>query len=295
MHFKYFSINEINNFLSENGLSINKKFGQNFLINAGVVDTAIKNALIGSNDLIFEIGCGLGSLTHKLIATKAAVIGFEIDRAYIKLLKEQFNEYENFKLTEGDFLKKIDDILKSTDLKKYGRVLFFGNLPYNITSPILEKILTGNIYFDEIYFMMQKEVAERIAAKEGTKKYGSLSIFCRFYTETKIIARVSPKSFYPQPKVDSCIMQFVKKREKLNLLNEEYFFKVSRSLFINRRKQLKNNLQMSPFIKNLNNEILIKALENSEIPPEARGEELSIERIARLANELYKLINNRVI
>ncbi|MBN2546294.1 MAG: ribosomal RNA small subunit methyltransferase A [Spirochaetes bacterium] len=293
MHFKYFSIKEINNFLTENHLSINKKYGQNFLINSGVVDTIIKNANIQSDDLVIEIGCGLGSLTHKLIATKAAVTGFEIDRAYIKLLKNEYEKHENFRLIQGDFLKKIDDVLKTTNLKKYKRILYFGNLPYNITSPVLEKILTGNIHFNELYFMMQKEVAERIRAIEGSKKYGSLSVFCRFYTDTKIIAKVSPRSFFPEPKVESCIMQFIKKQINLNPLSREYFFKVSRSLFINRRKQLKNNLMMSPFIKNLNNEILIKALKNSAIPPEARGEELSIERIVRLSDEIYKLVKDR--
>ncbi len=289
MHFKYFSIKEIQNFINENNLAILKKFGQNFLINAGVADTIINNANIKKEDLIIEIGCGLGGLTHKLIDTKAKIIGFEIDAAFIKILKKQFSNFLNFTLIEGDFLKKIEETFLKIDPKKFNRILILGNIPYQITTPILEKLFLSDIYFDEIILMIQKEVAERITSKEGNKKYGSLSIFCQYFTSPKVIAHITPRSFYPSPNVESTVVNFKKRTDKPDVLDIKLFFNLSRSLFINRRKQLKNNLLLSPFLKSINKESLVNALENVHISTMLRGEMLPINKIIELANEIYRL------
>lgn len=289
MHFKYFSVKEIQNFLQENNLSINKKFGQNFLINAGVVDVMVRHADLSPDDLVIEIGCGLGSLTQKIIGQNPQFYGFEIDKAYITLLKKQFSNRENFNLIEGDFLKQIEDFTANHDLKAYKRVIIMGNLPYNITTPILEKIFSIPVHFNELYFMMQKEVAERIAAKEGNKKYGSLSVFCQYFTTPKIIINISPRSFYPAPKISSCVVKFERKNDLIPVTDKDFFFKVVRSLFINRRKQIKNNLIMSPILPEIDKEMASTALAAQNIEPSLRGEMLSIERIAGLANELYTL------
>lgn len=291
MEFNYFSITSINKFIQDNNLAINKKLGQNFLINSGVIDTIIKNSNLTEKDIAFEIGCGLGSLTHKLIKSGATVIGFEIDKAYIKLLKTLFVDCKNFKLIEGDFLKEVEKIINDIDLKNFNKVIFFGNLPYYITTPILEKIFESKIYFDKLYFMMQKEVAQRILAKSGTKSYGALTIFCNYYADCNIIARLSPRSFYPAPKVDSVIMEFIRKEKKIEVFDEKLFFKVARSMFINRRKQIKNNLLNSPFLSTIEKNNISEALKNTNIMETIRGEELSIENIAKLSNELFKLIN----
>ena len=193
MQFKYFSIREIQNFINENNLAIHKKYSQNFLINSGVVDTIITFAKIEKEDLVLEIGCGLGSLTNKLIQTGCTLMGFEVDKAFIKLLKTQFSDNKNFTLIEGDFLKEIEKTKNEINKTKYKNIKILGNLPYHITTPILDKIFTTPIRFDLIIFMMQKEVAERITAKEGTKQYGSLSIFSQFYSNPKIIAKISPR------------------------------------------------------------------------------------------------------
>lgn len=295
MHFKFFSIKEIQNFINENNLAIHKKYSQNFLINSGVVDTIIKFSKINKDDLIIEIGCGLGSLTHKLIATNCSLIGVEVDKAYIKFLKSQFENNKNFTLIEGDFLKEIDQIKNSLNKNNYSSIKILGNLPYNITTPILDKIFTTPLYFDLIIFMMQKEVAERIIAKEGTKKFGSLSIFSQFYSEPKIIAKISPKSFYPTPKVESSLVYFEKKENKYQVLDKKLFFKITRSIFINRRKQIKNNLILSPLLKEIDKNKIIEALNNSNIPLTIRGEMLSIDKIVNFSNELYKNINENKV
>jgi 16S rRNA (adenine1518-N6/adenine1519-N6)-dimethyltransferase len=290
MQFKFFSINEIQNFISTNGLIINKRFGQNFLINSGVVDTILNNSGINENDLVFEIGCGLGSLTHRILEKNCILYGFEIDRAYINHLKNLFSENKRFILTEGDFLKKIETLIKKINFSDYNKIIFLGNLPYNITTPILDKIFSLRINFDYLVFMLQKEVGERIIAKEGSKKYGSLSIFCQYYTIPKIIANISPKSFYPMPNVDSVLIQFEKNKTVFPLANEDLFFKVARSLFISRRKQIKNNLMLSPFLKFIPEEKILSALKSAEIPFTVRGETLSIEKIIILSNELNKIL-----
>ena len=288
MQFKYFSKQEIQKFIEEKSLSINKRFSQNFLINSGVVDTIINKAEITKNDLVFEIGCGLGGLTHKLIAAGCRLIGFELDKAYVKHLASLFEEADNFTLIEGDFLKNVDEAYQKYVSDKFDRILFVGNLPYNITTPIIDKIFASNYDYDSLVFMVQREVAERITAKEGTKSYGSLSIFCRYYTTPQIIINISPKSFFPAPKVDSSVVLFKKNEVRPDVIDEKLFFKVVRSLFINRRKQLKNNLIMSPILQDIPREKLMEALGNSGISPSIRGEMLSIETIVKLANELSR-------
>ncbi|MCK4797294.1 MAG: ribosomal RNA small subunit methyltransferase A [Spirochaetes bacterium] len=298
MHFKYFSIKEIKKFIQDNNLAILKKFGQNFLINSGVVDTIVQNSQICKEDLVIEIGCGLGSLTHKIIATECTLIGFEIDNAYIKNLKTQFGDKKNFNLIEGNFLNEIKSaymhsmLIPKINGEKYRKIIFLGNLPYNITTPILEKIFVTPIYFDDIIFMIQKEVAERIIAREGTRQYGSLSIFCQFYSSPKIIANISPRSFYPSPKVESSLVHFKSRENTFNIINQKFFFKIVKSLFINRRKQIKNNLILSPLLNQLDKNMITKALEKANIEPTIRGEMLSIQKIVILSNELYKLQMN---
>lgn len=289
MDFKYYSVKEINAFLKANGLAVNKKFGQNFLINSGVCDTIVKNLELMPDDVVFEIGCGLGSLTNRLIDSPVGkVVGFEIDNAYQKHLKNQFKDYSKFTLVSGDFLKEFENAIK-THLAAGQKPVITGNLPYYITTPIMEKIFTGTPGFSRATFMMQKEVGERVVSKAGSKKYGSLSIFCQYYSEPKIIANISPASFYPQPNVNSVVLRFVHKKCEPSADNERLFFAVARSLFINRRKQLKNNFAFSPFLKSIPLEFIFQAMEQCAIPLEERGENLNIEQIIHLSNVIHTL------
>lgn len=289
MEFKYYSVKEINTFLESKGLAVNKKFGQNFLINSGVCDTIVKNLELTPEDVVFEIGCGLGSLTNRLIDSSVGkVVGFEIDNAYQKHLKNLFKGYPKFTLVSGDFLKEFENAVK-THLASGQKPVITGNLPYYITTPIMEKIFTGTLGFSRAAFMMQKEVGERVVSKAGNKKYGSLSIFCQYYSEPKIIANISPASFYPQPNVNSVVLRFVHRKFQPSADNEQLFFAVARSLFINRRKQLKNNFALSPFLKSIPLEFILQAMEQCAIPLEERGENLSIEQIIHLSNVINKL------
>lgn len=289
MDFKYYSVKEINAFLTAKGLAVNKKFGQNFLINSGVCDTIVRNLELTPNDVVFEIGCGLGSLTNRLIDSSAAkVVGFEIDNAYQKHLQNIFRDSCKFTLVAGDFLKEFENAVK-THLAPGQQPVITGNLPYYITTPIMEKIFTATLGFSRAAFMMQKEVGERVVSKAGNKKYGSLSIFCQYYSEPKIIANISPASFYPQPNVNSVVLRFVHRTYEPSADNEQLFFAVARSLFINRRKQLKNNFALSPFLKSIPLEHIFQAMEQCAIAPEERGENLSIEQIIHLSNVINKL------
>lgn len=291
MDFKYYSVREITAFLEKNELSINKKFGQNFLINSGVCDTIVQQLALSENDVVFEVGCGLGSLTNRLIASAAKrVVGFEIDRAYRKHLKSLFGKYESFLLIEEDFLTSFSMAVRRYVHPSDGFIIT-GNLPYYITTPILEKIFTATEekHFQRAAFMMQKEVAERVVSKEGSKKYGSLSIFCQYYSQPKIIARISPASFYPKPNVDSAVVLFTQKPDFEKPENEILFFQLAKSLFINRRKQLKNNFAYSPFLKGIDLELILEAMKEVNIPLEERGENLSIDKIIELSNRINYL------
>jgi 16S rRNA (adenine1518-N6/adenine1519-N6)-dimethyltransferase len=290
MQFKYFKIDEIQNFIKVNRLAIQKKFGQNFLVDPAVAEKIVGSVEIGKNDLIIEIGCGLGSLTHKLVDFGCQVIGFEIDWAYIRLLNNTYKKVPNFKLIEGDFLKEVKTLADTLKNEKYEKVHIFGNLPYNITSPILDRIFKTPLYFDEIIFMVQKEVGHRITAKEGSKKYGSLSVFCQYYCVPEIIMDVSSSSFYPVPKVDSSVICLRKRLDPFEVKDTGLFFRVAHSLFMNRRKQIKNNLLISTLLKDIQRDILVKALDNTGIPLSERGENLPISKIAELSNEIYRLI-----
>ncbi|HBD96366.1 MAG: ribosomal RNA small subunit methyltransferase A [Spirochaetes bacterium GWF1_31_7] len=293
MEFKYYSVKEILNFIEENHLSINKKFGQNFLINSGVCDTIVKSLEIKENDVVFEIGCGLGSLTNRLIESGCKrLVGFEIDRAYIKHIKTLFAGYDNFNLIEGDFLKTFEDAMKQY-VGPDDNLIITGNLPYYITTPILEKIFTSDLNISKAAFMMQKEVAERIISPPGTKKYGSLTIFCNFHSDPKIVAKISPSSFHPRPNVDSSVVRFTIVKDKYPVKDKTLFFKVSRSLFINRRKQLRNNLMNSPFLKDLEQVDLVALLEKSGISPNDRGEILSIPQICELTDNIFEFVKSQ--
>lgn len=291
MEFKYYSVKEILNFLEVNGLSVNKRFGQNFLINSGVCDSIVKSLDITGDDIVFEVGCGLGSLTNRIVSSPCKqVIGFEIDNAYIKHIKDLFKDEEKFSLVPGDFLKNFETVTGQFKGKKQNLIIT-GNLPYYITTPIIEKIFTSGVKFTKAAFMMQKEVAERIVSPPGSKKYGSISVFCNYYSEPKIVAKITAGSFYPQPNVDSAVVRFTMKNDKVPVVDEKTFFKVTRSLFINRRKQLKNNLMSSPLFENLTQDDVAQVLEESGIKPTDRGETLSIERIALLSDNIYRKIS----
>jgi 16S rRNA (adenine1518-N6/adenine1519-N6)-dimethyltransferase len=288
MEFKYYDIKEINLFLKNNNISIQKKFGQNFLLDIDIIDLIIKKAQIEKDDLVLEIGCGLGGLTNKILEKGCTTIGFELDRAYNKFLKENFKS-DKFQLIEGDFLKESQKVFDRVNKDKYRKIIIIGNLPYYITKPIFEKVFTSKLNFDVICFMIQKEVREKIMSREGSKKYSFLSIITQVNKDLEIIIEVPSRSFYPSPDVDSEVIVFTPVKEKIDISDMDLFYNLSRSLFFSRRKKINNNLASSPFLGPEDKELIKKILSYLNISDNLRGENLSISQIIDISNELYKL------
>ena len=219
----------------------NKGYGQNFLIDQNVVDGIIEKAAVNKNDLIIEIGPGLGNLTSPLLENAGKVICIELDPKMVSILKDRFSLYDNFTLLHDDILKVdlntlIDNTLKEKNLK---RAKVVANLPYYITTPIIMKLLEEHLNLDSITVMVQKEVAERLSAIPGKKETGSITYTIWYYTEPEIILDVPKDSFIPAPKVDSAVLKLnVLNEPRVKLDNEELFFKVIKAGFMQKRKTL---------------------------------------------------------
>ena len=252
-----------------------KSLGQNFLIDHNIINKIVSSIELGEDPLIIEIGPGSGALTKKLIELNAQVVCFEIDtRLKPELSKIKAN---NVEIIFDDFLKvNLKEFLLN---KKYKTLYFIANLPYYITTPIINKIYNESDA-DAMLLMVQKEVADRFAAKPSTKEYGSLSIFLQYnYKVTKAIA-VSKYCFYPKPKIDSVVVKFEKLKNKVLVKNEELFYKLVRDSFKQKRKNIKNNLigydlkKVEETLKKHNKDLTVRA------------ESLSIEEFADISNNL---------
>lgn len=274
--------------LRRHEFNFKKKFGQNFLTDHNILTKITQTAELSKEVNVIEIGPGIGSLTQYLLEKAAEVMAFEIDKSLIPILKETMAPYDNFTLVSADILKV--DLL--SEIQKFKNpnlpIKVVANLPYYITTPILMHLIESKIPFSEFVVMMQKEVADRIAASPKTKAYGSLSIAVQYYMEASVAFIVPRTVFIPAPNVDSAILKMVRREEPLvEVEDEEWFFKTMHSSFVHRRKTLMNNLQAA-FGKESKPEIE-KLLAQAEISPTIRGEALSIEEFAKLADALLPL------
>lgn len=265
-----------------------KKFGQNFLTDHNILTKITETADLSKEVNVIEIGPGIGSLSQYLLEEAAEVMAFEIDKSLIPILEETMAPYDNFTLVSADILKV--DLL--SEIQKFKNpnlpIKVVANLPYYITTPILMHLIESKIPFSEFVVMMQKEVADRIAASPKTKAYGSLSIAVQYYMEASVAFIVPRTVFIPAPNVDSAILKMVRREEPLvEVEDEEWFFKTMHSSFVHRRKTLMNNMQAA-FGKESKPEIE-KLLAQAEISPTIRGEALSIEEFAKLADALLPL------
>ncbi len=255
-----------------------KKLGQNFLQDEALLDSILSSARIQKDDTVLEIGSGSGILTEKLAVTAGRVIALEIDPKLCSFLKDRFRNYENVTILEQDILKFRMETLPDQDVK------VVANLPYYISTPILSRLFQSIRRFSFILVMLQKELAERIAAGPGTKKYGSLSIVTRFYTIPEIITTVPRTAFHPVPEVDSALMRLtVRKSPPVTVANPERFLHFVRTAFAQRRKTLRNSLLRSGFVPTKR---LDTAFEKTGIDPTRRAETLSIEEFALLSQFL---------
>jgi len=273
-----YSPKKMQEMLSEKEFNLKKKFGQNFIIDENIIKNIISKSDIDKDTLVIEIGPGAGSLTYGLAKTAKNVICYEIDTTLEEILKENLKEFDNIDVFYKDFLKaNVEEDLKKYDYKK---LYVVANLPYYITTPIIMKLIEDKIDVDKIVVMVQKEVGDRFKAVPGSKDYSSLSIFLKYYFEINKIMDVSKNVFLPKPNVDSIVVAFTKQKSKFHVNNEEFFFKLVRDSFRQKRKTIRNNL------KDYNLDIIANILEKYDLNLTVRAEQISIEIFADIANNL---------
>ncbi|MCI9136326.1 MAG: 16S rRNA (adenine(1518)-N(6)/adenine(1519)-N(6))-dimethyltransferase RsmA [Lachnospiraceae bacterium] len=264
-----------------------KKFGQNFLIDARVLEKIIQAAEITAEDFVLEIGPGIGTMTQYLCENAREVAAVEIDRNLIPILEDTLQKYDNVEIINEDILKV--DINRLAQEKNNGKpVKVVANLPYYITTPIIMKLFESHVPVDSITIMVQKEVAERMQAEPGSKEYGALSLAVQYYAEPSIVANVPPNCFIPRPKVGSAVIRLSSHREKaVQVEDERLMFAFIRASFNQRRKTLVNGLNNSPEVS-VSKEEVVKVLEQMGLSSDIRGEKLSLEQFAELSNKLMQ-------
>ncbi len=253
-----------------------KKFGQNFLQDKNIIKKIASVPSINSDDLIIEIGPGSGALTEELV-TKAQVLSYEIDNDLRETLISKFAG-KNVEFIFDDFLNR--DLKKDLSKYKYNNLYVIANLPYYITTPIINKIINEKLDVKQMILMVQKEVGERFSAKPNTKDYSSITVFLNYYYEIRKEFLVSRNCFYPQPNVDSVIISFTRKEKKLKVNNEDKFFKLIRDSFVQKRKTLRNNLKEYDFNK------IESILESRGFQKDVRAEALPLELFVEISNNL---------
>ena len=258
------------------GLRMSKKLGQNFLIDAGIVQGIVDAAEIEPGDRVLEIGPGIGTLTQGLAEAGAEVTAVELDKKLPAVLAETLKAYENVTIVPGDILKVNSPAIMGDAPFKVA-----ANLPYYITTPILMALLERHLPITRMVTMVQKEVAERMVAGPGSKTYGALSVAVQYYTEPEIVLNVPPRSFIPAPEVDSVVIACkVRETPAVDVMEEKMFFRVVKAAFGQRRKTLANALCGGGFPK----EQVRDAMERAGIDPTRRGETLTLEEFGRLAD-----------
>lgn len=264
-----------------------KKFGQNFLIDARVLEKIIDAAGITRDDLVLEIGPGIGTMTQYLAEHARQVVAVEIDSNLIPILGETLKDYENVLLINDDILKV--DIKKLAEEYNEGRpIKVVANLPYYITTPIIMGLFESDVPIDNITVMVQKEVADRMQVGPGTKDYGALSLAVQYYAKPYIVANVPPNCFIPRPNVGSAVIRLTRHQEPpVQVTDAKLMFRLIRASFNQRRKTLQNGLNNSPEIA-YSKERIIAAIESLGLSPTIRGEALTLEQFAQLANFISK-------
>lgn len=263
-------------------LRADKKLGQNFLIDENVVHQIVAAAELSEADTVLEVGPGIGTLTQGLAESKARVVAVELDTRLLPVLATTLNGYDNVRVVHGD-------ILKVNIMEEVGAPSFkvCANLPYYITTPIIFALLEKRLPMERLVAMVQKEVAERMAAQPGGKEYGALSVAIQYYTEPKIAFIVPPTSFIPAPAVDSAVI-VCKRREKppVEVCDEGLFFRVVKAAFSLRRKMLSNSLKNM----GIKGEQVAKWLELAGVDGKRRAETLSLEDFAKLTNSFNEAV-----
>lgn len=273
--------------INRHGFSFKKSLGQNFLIDQNILGKIVEAANLDQSKGTLEVGPGIGALTEKLAQSAKKVTAVEIDQRLLPILEEVLEPYPHVDVIHGDVLKLDLPSLFASQFKDVDGVSVVANLPYYVTTPILMKLLEEKLPLENIVVMIQKEVAERMAASPGGKDYGSLSIAVQYYSEPELVCIVPPSVFIPQPNVASAVIKLrVRKTPPVQVDNEAFMFEVVQSSFAQRRKTIANNLK-TRFFAGEGREQLEKLLAEANIEPTRRAETLSIEEFAKLSNILF--------
>lgn len=274
--------------INKYSFAFQKKFGQNFLIDSNVLESIIRGAEITKDDFVLEIGPGIGTMTQYLCEAARQVVAVEIDKMLIPILEDTLSEYDNVEVINQDVLKV--NIKSLAEEKNNGKpIKVVANLPYYITTPIIMGLFESGVPIDSITIMVQKEVADRMQTGPGSKDYGALSLAVQYYATAKVILNVSATCFMPRPNVDSAVIKLTRHKEPtVNVADEKLMFKIIRASFNQRRKTLVNGLKNSPELS-FSKEQIVKAIEKIGKPETIRGEALTLEEFAELANAFTEL------
>ena len=271
------------------GFKLSKSLGQNFLTDKHIIDKIIEESYIEEDDLVIEIGPGIGVLTNEAAQCAGKVIAVEIDKNLIPILQETLGEHDNVEVINKDILKtNLNEVIEENRIingKELGAVRIIGNLPYYITTPIIMKILEDGVKANSITIMMQKEVADRIKAEPGTKAYGALSVAVQYYCTVAHVVNAPKEVFVPNPKVDSTVIRLdIRKEKPVELKDEKLFFQCIKAGFGQRRKTMSNSLTG---VNGMSKADVGQVLDSIGIDAGRRAETMSIDEFAALANAVY--------
>src|SRR5690625_577915 len=275
--------------LKKHNFFFKKSLGQNFLVDSNILEKMVEKSGITKESGVIEIGPGIGALTEELALSAKKVLAFEIDDRLLPILADTLAPYNNVKVVHEDILEaKVEERI-AEEFADITDLHIVANLPYYITTPILFTLLEKDLPITSITIMIQKEVAERMAAKPGTKDYGSLTIAVQYYTRPEVIMEVPKRVFMPEPNVISAVLKLTKREKRLvQVEDERYFFTIVRASFAHRRKTLRNNL-IGDHKGRLSKGAIDGVLSRANIDGIRRGESLSIEEFGRLSDGLFEV------
>ncbi|MFZ5597199.1 MAG: 16S rRNA (adenine(1518)-N(6)/adenine(1519)-N(6))-dimethyltransferase RsmA [Bacillota bacterium] len=276
--------------LDKYGFRCRKSLGQNFLVDGNIVNKIIDSAILEKEDVVLEIGPGLGVITRAAAARAGSVVALELDRALLPILEETLQGLENVYVVQGDAMEADFDAIVRSRTGHSGSYKMIANLPYYITTPLIMRILTGGYNVTSLVIMVQQEVAERITAPPGGRDYGALTVAVRFYTEARYLFRVPGTVFIPRPDVDSAVICLSRRAgPPVEVPDEELFFKVVRGSFGKRRKTLLNAL--GSVFTDIPREMLKELITKAGVDPGRRGETLDLGEFAGVTREIHGFIS----
>lgn len=280
--------NRTKEILSTYAFSFKKSLGQNFLVDLNTLQNIIEKAGINESVGVIEVGPGIGALTEQLAIHSDKVVAFEIDQRLLPILDETLADYSNVEVIHQDILEAdVAEVIQGR-FDEGQEVHIVANLPYYITTPILMKLLEEKLPISSLTIMIQKEVADRMAAEPNNKSYGSLTVAVQYYTNAEIVLDVPRSVFMPQPNVDSSVLRLeMRDTPPVDVHDENLFFEIVRASFVHRRKTLRNNL-VSHYKKKYTKEEINSILEKTKVDGARRGESLTMEEFASLANGFYQ-------